>query len=328
MSSAASNPRFRAVDPSTGLALVGGKLFTYAAGTTTPQATYANAALTVANTNPIILDANGEASIYVGPLAYKFVLQDATGAAIWTFDNYAPDIVAQTATEWTQYGGAIVYTSVSSFRTLNVDTTALFTAGRRVKATVTAGTVYGTVLTSAYNVIGAYTDISIVLDGASALDPGLSAIYSGLLSYGNPSYLDPLSMVVATLTATIVGIAAKTQITTFTKLADTNTEFNAGVFTCKYPGWYDVQFCTQSKDSGAAGQAQLSFISVNGTDVAAGVISTVVSSTIISMIASARVLLAAGDQVKFFFQGTATTQLMATAAVGTRPTVVHVTRIR
>ena len=39
--------------------LSGGKLYTYAAGTTTPQATYASAAGSTLNTNPIILDAAG-----------------------------------------------------------------------------------------------------------------------------------------------------------------------------------------------------------------------------------------------------------------------------
>ena len=39
--------------------LTGGKVYTYAAGTTTPAATYTTSAGTVANTNPIILDAAG-----------------------------------------------------------------------------------------------------------------------------------------------------------------------------------------------------------------------------------------------------------------------------
>ena len=42
-----------------GNVLTGGKLYSYAAGTTTPQTTYTNAAGTVANSNPIILNASG-----------------------------------------------------------------------------------------------------------------------------------------------------------------------------------------------------------------------------------------------------------------------------
>jgi hypothetical protein len=41
--------------------LANGKLYTYAAGTTTPKATYTTAAATVANANPIVLDSAGRA---------------------------------------------------------------------------------------------------------------------------------------------------------------------------------------------------------------------------------------------------------------------------
>ena len=43
----------------TGAVLTGGKLYTYLAGTTTPQATYTTSAGNVARTNPIVLDAAG-----------------------------------------------------------------------------------------------------------------------------------------------------------------------------------------------------------------------------------------------------------------------------
>ena len=47
-----------------GAALSGGKVYTYAAGTLTPKATYTTEAGTVANANPIILDSAGRASIF------------------------------------------------------------------------------------------------------------------------------------------------------------------------------------------------------------------------------------------------------------------------
>ena len=70
-----------------GIPLVGGKLYTYAAGTTTPLATYVSAAGVSANTNPIILNSRGEASVWLGTAAYKFKLLDATNVEIWTVDN-------------------------------------------------------------------------------------------------------------------------------------------------------------------------------------------------------------------------------------------------
>jgi hypothetical protein len=71
-----------------GTPLVGGKLYTYAAGTSTLLATYQDSSGTVSNTNPVILDSRGEANIWLSPgLAYKFILKDPDDATIWTVDN-------------------------------------------------------------------------------------------------------------------------------------------------------------------------------------------------------------------------------------------------
>ena len=67
--------------------LVGGKLYTYAAGTTTPLTTYFDSTGTAANTNPIILDTRGEANVWLDSSAYKFVLRTSTDTLIWTVDN-------------------------------------------------------------------------------------------------------------------------------------------------------------------------------------------------------------------------------------------------
>lgn len=70
-----------------GNALAGGKLFTYEAGTTTPLATYTDQSGVTPNTNPVILDASGQASIWLGSGAYKFVLKDSANNIIKTSDN-------------------------------------------------------------------------------------------------------------------------------------------------------------------------------------------------------------------------------------------------
>lgn len=70
-----------------GIPLVGGKLYTYAAGTTTPLATYTDSTGTSANTNPVILDSRGEASVWLANSLYKFELRDSVDALIWTSDN-------------------------------------------------------------------------------------------------------------------------------------------------------------------------------------------------------------------------------------------------
>ena len=68
--------------------LAGGQLSTYAAGTSTPQATYTDSTQTTVNANPVILNARGEAAVWFNPaLSYKLVLADSVGNGIWTRDN-------------------------------------------------------------------------------------------------------------------------------------------------------------------------------------------------------------------------------------------------
>lgn len=70
-----------------GIPLVGGKLYSYAAGTTTPLATYTDITGNTANTNPVILDSRGEASVWFASAEYYLVLKDANDVQIWTADN-------------------------------------------------------------------------------------------------------------------------------------------------------------------------------------------------------------------------------------------------
>ena len=72
-----------------GIPLAGGFLYTYAAGTTTPQATYTDSTAATANSNPIVLDSRGEANIWLSSANYKFKLTDSEGTEIWTVDNIA-----------------------------------------------------------------------------------------------------------------------------------------------------------------------------------------------------------------------------------------------
>jgi len=81
------SPRFQALDAE-GNPLIGGKLYTYARGTTTPKSTYKDAAGTILNTNPIILDGRGEAVIFLTEgLVYTFVLKDGNDALVWSQDD-------------------------------------------------------------------------------------------------------------------------------------------------------------------------------------------------------------------------------------------------
>ena len=71
-----------------GVPLAGGKIYTYAAGTTTLQNTYIDASGTTQNQDPILLDSTGspavgtsETSIFLANLSYKFVAFNASNVA-------------------------------------------------------------------------------------------------------------------------------------------------------------------------------------------------------------------------------------------------------
>lgn len=69
-----------------GKPLSGGQIYTYAAGSLTPKATYQDQALTIANTNPVIANARGEVVLY-GSGAYRVILKDKKGSVVWDRDN-------------------------------------------------------------------------------------------------------------------------------------------------------------------------------------------------------------------------------------------------
>lgn len=70
--------------------LSGGKIFTYAAGTTTPKATFTDFTGATPQANPIILDAAGRPPFEVWLTygdSYKFILKDSNDTLVGTFDN-------------------------------------------------------------------------------------------------------------------------------------------------------------------------------------------------------------------------------------------------
>ena len=97
-----------------GVILSGGKLYTYAAGSTNPQATYTNSSGGTNHTNPIILDSAGRVpggEIWLNAPPYKFVLNTSADVLIATYDNIsglgAADFQVQ---NFTGTGSQIIFT--------------------------------------------------------------------------------------------------------------------------------------------------------------------------------------------------------------------------
>lgn len=71
-----------------GDSLSGGLVYTYSAGTNNPLATYTDSTGGTENDNPVVLDARGEADIWLQEdTAYKIVVKDSLDTTIYSVDN-------------------------------------------------------------------------------------------------------------------------------------------------------------------------------------------------------------------------------------------------
>ena len=78
-------PKFRAMALD-GSPLAGGFVQVYEAGSTTPKTSYADSGMAAANPWPVVLDANGQADIWLaGP--YRIVVSDAQGVQQYSVDH-------------------------------------------------------------------------------------------------------------------------------------------------------------------------------------------------------------------------------------------------
>jgi hypothetical protein len=171
----------------TGAPAVGWKIYSYIAGSSTPQKTYTSAAGDVEQPNPIVLDALGFSAL--GPIwlasgvLYKLVLTDQNDVVKKTFDNIAGtnDSVATTS-QWIASGVPPTYISGTSF-SVPGDQTSEFHIGRREQFSTGAGTLYGTIINSVYNGT-TLTTVTVLMD-SGALDNGLTAVNHSILRADN-----------------------------------------------------------------------------------------------------------------------------------------------
>tara|TARA_R110002126_G_scaffold167996_1_gene316483 strand:+ start:391 stop:2112 length:1722 start_codon:yes stop_codon:yes gene_type:complete len=92
-----------------GVPLAGGLIYTYAAGTTTPQTTYTTITGNIANANPIVLDSAGRVPNEIwltSTLVYKFLVKTSVGTQIASYDNIAP--AADSATLAASSGSSLI----------------------------------------------------------------------------------------------------------------------------------------------------------------------------------------------------------------------------
>ncbi len=97
----------------------GALLNTYAAGGLTPLATYTDQGGASENTNPVVCDSDGYASVWLGAASYRMILQDSDGLTIWDEDNITPTVTAA-AVVFTQDGAGAVERTVTDKLTESV----------------------------------------------------------------------------------------------------------------------------------------------------------------------------------------------------------------
>jgi hypothetical protein len=176
--------------------LAGGLIYTYAAGTTTPIATYTSSSGLTANANPIVLDSAGRTPAQIWLTAgnsYKFVLETALGVTIKTDDNiFASFDLSKEVGVAVGLGGSSVATNIA------VGDTALDT-----NTTGANNTAVG------YNALTANTDgVQNTAVGSQALDANTGGDYNTAVGY------DALSAVSTSNYSTGLGYRAINAATT------------------------------------------------------------------------------------------------------------------
>lgn len=172
----------------TGAPANGWKIYTYQAGSSTPLAAYTDSTGNVAQSNPIIINSlgfptNGQIWLQAG-IAYKLVLTDASDVVQKTEDNISGiNDTASSVSEWVT-GPTPTYINATTF-TVAGDQRQAFQVGRRLRFSVTAGTVYGTIASSVYN--GSSLTTITIGGGEGPLDSGLSSVAYGFMAAQNPS---------------------------------------------------------------------------------------------------------------------------------------------
>lgn len=181
--------------------LDGGTIEFYEPGTTTPKAVYADGNMITSLGTVVTLDSAGRAKIWLSGY-YYVIVKDSLGNTVGDpQDNvstaYSPAAAsAITMSEWQDQTDTPTYIGVTQFSVVG-DKTLVYTIGRRIKAVVTAGTIYGTITNVAAAGAPIVTTVTVLWDLSYALDGGLSSVSTGIISpiaSGSP-YQVPIGVV-------------------------------------------------------------------------------------------------------------------------------------
>lgn len=275
-------PVFKAFD-NNGNPLFNGQLFTYAAGTSSPQTTYTDSTGNTANTNPIILNSRGECNLWLNPAqAYKFLLEDAAGNSIWSVDNVTAPIIQ------------IPYAAASGTNTITVNTTPSFGTVQdglllyfKAANTTTGAATLNANSTGAYNLY--YADgVTQIVPGAIIQNNIYAAVFDSSLNSSAGGYIiqNP-SPVSASYTGTPTGLT-----TAPTGTINVSITSDAKICSLTIPGGIFIGTSNATSMTITGGlsfiaptslQAVLALMRDNSTDGNNGVISIAASATTLTL---------------------------------------------
>ena len=228
--------------------LSGGKIYTYAAGTTTPQTTYTSVLGTTANSNPIILDSGGrlpEDMWLTEGLLYRFVLADSNDVQIGTYDDIGGiNDISTESVAWASITGTP--TTVAGYGITNALTT---TAAAATYAPIASPTFTGTPLipdnaTTSVNYAVGYREAPqnsqtanyqlVLADRGKSILMNGSSLTMTIPANGTVAFPVGTVIIIVNLNATALSIAITTDTLTLANSTTTGTRTLAqnGLATC------------------------------------------------------------------------------------------------
>jgi hypothetical protein len=228
---------------------VNGLINTYAAGTSTPQATFTDSTGATPNPNPIVLDANGRVPNeiwFTAGQVYKLVETDQFGTVIGTWDNVpatasAADIanlqaqITAFATSFTT--GALTVTGATTLNALSVGAITGTGSVNIGTNTITSGAITSTGASS----LGSLTLTSGNLAlGGNSITGGLNATFTGTVTAA--SFTTTALNAASFLTGGVTNSGNIVNFNTSGTLSGSGITNTAGTITFAAAGTYDVLF--------------------------------------------------------------------------------------
>ena len=236
-----ANPRFIALDPTTGFPAAGGFVYTVQPGTTVqfgsapayPQVTYTDYTGSTPNNNPIILDSNGQCDIWTGTYLDIWVY-NSSGVLIKTLYNLSSQpLIQATNLQFVLQTSQASYLSATSFTVPN-NALSTYTSGTVIQALFNGITIYGQCTGSSFSVGSNTTTVNVAWYSTTLSYSSSLTISTGIITGGIPNALPVMPVIPITSTPFTASVTCMGQIFTVSVASAT---FNLPAANALPSGW-------------------------------------------------------------------------------------------